>query len=117
MPAMQTAAGALWRSLKIAAGVDVTYTQGATTVTATAVPGNTAMEQQTTDGLVTTERIQDFVFLASDLLGLVPRRNDKILWESRLFQVVHPAGGRQYSFADPFHTMYRVHTKEINIAS
>lgn len=117
MPALQLAADSLWRSLKTAAGVSVTYSQGATTVTAIAVPGNTAMEMQNTEGMVTTERIQDFIFAVADMLGVTPKRNDKITWGTRLFLVVHPAGGRQYDYADPYHTLYRVHTKEINIGS
>lgn len=117
MPALQLAADSMWRSLKTAAGVSVTYSQGVSTVTATAVPGNTAMEMQNTEGMVTTERIQDFIFAVADLLDLIPKRNDKISWGSRSFLVVHPAGGRQYSYADPYHTLYRVHTKEINVGS
>lgn len=112
----EKAVDALWQAVRPAGGVDVTYTQGATTITATAVPGNTRIEATNIDGAVRTDKAQDFIFLASDLLGLLPARGDTIAWGSRLFEVVHPAGGRQYAYSDQYQRMIRVHAKEIYVS-
>lgn len=111
---LEKAVDALWQAIKPAGGVDVSYSQGATTVTATAVPGTTRIDSESVDGIVRTDKVQDFIFKASDLLGLVPARGDTIAWDSRTFEVIQPAGTRQYSYSDQWQKVIRVHTKEIN---
>lgn len=110
---LESAVDALWRAISPAGGVSVTYSQGATTITATAVPGTTRIEAENIDGAIRTDKVQDFIFNASALLGLLPARGDTIAWGSRLFEVVQPAGGRQYAYSDQYQRLIRVHTKEI----
>jgi hypothetical protein len=110
----ESAASALWATINPAAGVDVVYSQGATTVTATAVPGNSPIISETTDGAIRTDKTQDWIFKAADLLGVVPRRGDTVTWGTRVFEVVQPAGERQYYYSDPYETIIRVHCKEIS---
>jgi hypothetical protein len=110
---LETAVDALWQAIRPAAGVSVTYTQGQTTLTVYAVPGSTPIEVQTVDGVVRTDKTQDFVFQVSDLLGVVPQRGDTVVWDDRNFEVIQPAGGRCYSFSDQYQRMIRVHAKEV----
>ena len=110
---LESAVDSLWSALKPAAGVSVTYTQDSTTLTVYAVPGSTPIESQTIDGVVRSDKTQDFVFKVSDLLGVTPQRGDVITWDSRTFEVIQPAGARCYSFSDQFQRMIRVHTKEV----
>ena len=77
-------AGALWSTIRPAAGESVSYSQGATTVTATAVPGSSPIVSETNDGAIRTDKTQDFIFKAADLLGVVPQRGDTITWGSTL---------------------------------
>lgn len=109
----ESAVDVLWQALKPAAGVSVVYTQNETSIAADAIPGSTPIEVQTIDGMVRTDKTQDFLFQTADLLGLVPQRGDQIVWGSRQFEVIQPAGSRCYSFSDQYQRMIRVHTKEV----
>lgn len=108
-----SALSAVQESIAALAGVSVVYSQGATTVTATAIPGRSDTDLETAEGVIRTDRSNDFIFKASDL-GLVPQRGDTISWGSRLFAVTTPASGRHYEYSDPAQTVIRVHTKQIN---
>lgn len=110
---LESAVDALWQALRPAGGVAVTFSQGVTTISATAIPGTTRIEAESIDGAYRTDKIQDFIFKTEDLLGLLPARGDTIAWGTRLFEVIQPAGGRQYSYSDQFQRITRVHTKEI----
>lgn len=111
---LENAASALWSALKPAAGESVTYSQGATTVTATALPGSSPIVAETLEGTIRTDKSQDFVFKSADLLGVVPQRGDTIMWGSRKFEVIQPGADRQYYYSDPYQVMIRVHCKEIS---
>jgi hypothetical protein len=111
---LENAASALWSALQPAAGESVAYSQGGTTVTATALPGSSPIVAETLDGTIRTDKSQDFVFKSADLLGLVPQRGDTITWGNRVFEVIQPGGDRQYYFSDPYQYMIRVHCKEIS---
>lgn len=110
---LDAAVDALWQAVLPAAGVSVTYTQGATSVTADAVPGSTPFESQTIDGLVRTDRTQDFTFRTA-YFTLTPRRGDVIVWGDRKFEVIQPAGNRCYTYLDTYERLIRVYAKEIN---
>jgi len=110
---LESAVAVAWSACNRAGGVSVAYSQGATTITASAVPGVAAIPSETIDGVIRTDNLHDFVFLTEDLMGLVPRRGDRVTWGTRLFEVVAPAGLRQYEFGDPYEITITVHCKEI----
>jgi hypothetical protein len=109
---LQSAVGALWQALRPAAGVAVTYTQGSTSLSIYAIPGFTEIDEQSEDGAIRTDKVQDFIFQASDLT-VTPSRGDSVTWGSRVFEVVQPTGDRCYSYSDQYQRMIRVHTKEV----
>lgn len=109
----EVAVETLWVAQKAAAGVAVTYVQGATSVSLTGVPGRSLTEQESADGVVRTARVADFVFKQSEL-GLTPRITDTITWGSRKFAVQNPPGGRHFETVGQFSNLTRVHTKEVN---
>jgi hypothetical protein len=109
---IENTVGALWSTIRLAAGVDVTYSQGATSITAVGIPGSSPIVSETADGAIATSKSQDFLFKAVDLLGVVPRRGDTVTWGTRTFEVVAQDGDRQYYYSDPYQTIIRVHCKE-----
>ena len=109
---LQNAVTALHASLKQAAGVTVEYTQSGTVVELTAVPGRTTVESEFGDGTVRSDRTADFVVNITDL-GLTPAQGDTIVWDSRTYEVMHPAGGKVYEEVGPYRQLYRIHTKEV----
>jgi hypothetical protein len=94
----------------------VQYTQDGLTQPLTAVPGRTAVEMETSDGVVRTDKIHDFIVEVAELAGITPRQGDRITWDQRRFEVMSPGsgtGGKVYEEEGPYKQLYRIHTKEI----
>lgn len=113
MPALADAVElALWPSLKSAAGISVSYTQGVTTKTVTVVPGRTRTTVETQSGIARSDRLNDWIVESSDL-ALTPQRADTLLWGARKFEVMNTSGGRVYDECDQYGKLLRIHTKEV----
>lgn len=110
---LQNAVLAMHNTLKAAAGVEVVYTQGSATFIVTALPGSTLTDSTFADGSVRTDRSHDFV-ISMDELFVTPTAGDTIDWDSRKYQVSHPAGGKVFDEVGPYKQLYRIHTKEMN---
>lgn len=98
-------------------GEAVTYSRGATSVSLVASIGATERDRNERDGLVTVDRRQDFLLLASDLAdaGLgVPAPGDLIVADADAETVtweVLPIGGEPcYRYRDAERSEIRVHT-------
>lgn len=113
--AVENAVIAGYKAARRVAGVTVTVTRGATTVTRVALPGDhTHLFSQ--DGVVTNEvRSRDFLFLASDYdfgNGAVePQRNDVIVCDGTTYKVLSDAGEIYFRYCDPHHRVMRLHCK------
>ena len=103
--------GILHTTLSCVGGESVVYVQGATTVSATALPGSSAIVAETLDGAIVSSKEQTFIFKTSDL-GVTPQQGDTVTWGTRKFDVVQPDGERCYSYVDPYETMVRVFVQE-----
>ena len=111
---LQNAISAALKSVRASAGVVVDYTQGATTVNdCPAIPGSTTTESEFADGVVRTDKSHDFIIEREDL-PFTPAKGDRIVWNTRTYDVMHPANGRVYEDIGPFRQAWRIHTKEVN---
>lgn len=100
-------------TLKAAAGVSVTYTQGGSDSTITAVPGRTDFAAEGAMGIVLeTSLMMDWIVLAADLPG-APKRGDQIAYAGKTYELAPAADGRWYSPFDAYAVGYRLHTKLI----
>ena len=103
-------------ALKSVAGVAVTYERGTGSVSVTAVPGRT--EYETTDvqgyGIMAVSR--DFLIRCSELVidseEITPEAGDTITEGTGTYEV-SDAGGEVWRYSDPYRTVYRIHTKEV----
>jgi len=96
------------------------YTRGATTIEITGfTPEKQDVNQLAAYGIVLiNERIQDFVFNASELSALsppVPQNGDTITWGTHTFSVMKigdSSGGEIYRYTTSSREAIRVHTKQ-----
>ncbi|QDU33044.1 hypothetical protein KS4_10850 [Poriferisphaera corsica] len=77
-------------------------------------------ELDVSDGYGTTikSHATDFLILAEDL-DFEPKAGDTIVFDDRIYEVMTLSGqglGGHWQWSDPYHTTYRIHTKEIGAA-
>jgi hypothetical protein len=104
-----------FRTARRLAGVDVSITRGATTISVVALPGD-GLHEYSQDGVVTSEvRSRDFLILVSDYDfgdgATEPQRNDVIVHGSTTYKVLSDGGEIYFKYADPHHTVMRLHCK------
>jgi hypothetical protein len=119
MPALtvKNAVNALWRGLKSAGGVTVSYrAQGSPDVLVAnldAIPGETRTETAVGEVAVSADRLHDFVVRVQDL-GQEPEIGDLITWDGRDYEVRGDGVSRHYDEIDRHKILYRIHTKEVS---
>lgn len=123
---MSTFASAITNALatiRAAAGVTVTYSRGADTVSLTAVPGRTRYESNVPSGVVTEFQTRDYIIKAADLIlaGSVtlPQDGDQITdvdaaGDDVVYEAMSPGGDApSWTFSDTARTHLRIHTKVV----
>lgn len=123
---MQRALDRISARLFEAAPVAITYTRGANSASINAVLGNQLLRVTDRQGNTKVERTdRDFIIAEEDLvLGggeTTPQRGDRINViieiDTETYEVMAPLGEAPWRYADPYHTLFRVHTKYIGIAA
>lgn len=101
--------------LQSAAGSTVSYRRGATSITLTAVIGQTVFSSNV-EGAARIERgDRDYLILVADLTLGVPRIGDRITDANGLvFEVQTPETGEPaWRYSDPERAEYRLHMKRV----
>lgn len=101
-----------------AAGVTVTYTRGATSVTLAAVVGQVAYRVDAEGGRRVELGDRDYLILASDLTFGTPRAGDRVTETIDGAAVTFEAqdtdtGEPCWRWSDPQRTEYRIHVKKV----
>jgi len=96
---------------------EVTYQRDQQQAVVPAVVGQTDFDQTNEYGVVTSMTSRDFLIAVSDLLldgqPIEPARGDRIVDGEDTYEVMAPGDEPPWRFADPYHQMYRIHTKRI----
>jgi hypothetical protein len=101
--------------LEAAAGVTVTYTRLAASITLTAVVGRTVFSSNQIEGARVEFGDRDFLIDAAALTFGEPQLGDRITEAGRVFEIVTPGTGEPaWRWSDPQHTAYRIHTKRVS---
>jgi len=115
---MSDAENWLTDQLKEYAGVTITYSRGASSVSLTATIGSTEFESDDSAGVYVRFRSIDFLVKASDLIiseaVITPARNDTITYDGDTYEVL-PPGGQQVYQPTPHVKQLRIHTKQTAI--
>lgn len=102
------------RAIAAARGVSVTLTRGGSSVSVTAVVGESTVERETDNGGLTSFRTTDFLILASDYgfgAGAVePANNDKVTWGGRVYVARLGPGVRVFDYSDAERSVIRLRT-------
>lgn len=116
----ETALTWLMPTLQATAGVAVTYTRDATSLTLTAVPGDPRMDVETAAslGLVLSSDARDWLVVASELSLGQPERGDTIVpqegpFKGWTFQVMGTSGEREFANMDNYGDLLRIHSKRV----
>jgi len=104
------------------ASQSVTYSRGASSVTVSAVIGQTAFELEDATLTSRTYHSRDFIILAADLVlsstTITPARGDKIREVvgsvTHVYEVLQLPGVPAFEPSDQSGTRYRIHTKKID---
>lgn len=105
--------------LEYAAGVTVSYTRSDTTVSITAVVGQTLDVSQANTGTLTEYGERDYLIKATEITSLgEPLIGDRITetlaGSSHVFEVMSPTNGEPaWRWSDAERTVYRVHCKRV----
>lgn len=115
---LNSGAAYLSSQLQSAASETVTYTQGNTAATLKATFGSQLLRVTDHQGRVKTERTaRDFIFAlaAMTAAGLtLPQRGDKVtISTGEVFEVTPYDSEAAWRYSDPFETLVRVHTKQV----
>ena len=96
----------------------VTYSRGSDSVTLSATIGKTLFEVDRGGGVVEHSESRDFLVRAAELVlsgaPVLPQRGDRITDGGLVYEVMAPGSEPHYRFADPYRTMLRIHTKQVN---
>lgn len=113
--------GQVWlaQQLKSHVSRSVTYRRGIDEVTLQATLGESEFPRESTEGLTTEDRTQDFLILASDLVlsavTVTPEPGDQIeLTGMGTFEVTSPGGSEPaWRYSGPHRLMLRIHSREV----
>lgn len=104
-----------------AAGGQIVYTRGASTVTLLATFGRTEFQVEDANGIRIEMSDRDFIvaseYLLFSLVRVIPQRGDKITVinagseATEYFEVLAPGGAQPYRLCDPEGYMIRIHCK------
>lgn len=103
------------------AGVTITYTRGANSVSITATVSMHEYDVIDTDGVVTAVTSRDYVIHSADLIlaavEVLPRAGDRIAetidGTAETFEVMPLAGTRAFDPVDPDSVLLKIHTKKV----
>ena len=98
-----------------AAGVEVTYARGGTTLTVTALQGRTVFASQQEGGPRIEFGDRDYLIPATALTVLGdPQIGDRVTDGGEVYEVLTPGTGEpSWRWSDPAHSTYRIHTKRV----
>ena len=113
--------GQVWLAQQLKAHVSrtVTYRRGIDEVTVQATLGESEFPRESSEGLTTEDRTQDFLILTSDLVfsavTITPEPGDEIeLTDVGTFEVTSPGGSEPaWRFSGPHRLLLRIHTREV----
>ena len=110
----------LYRGLIRAAGVEVTYQQGAAKQQLRGIKGGRTQVLELPDGTTIQTTDDDWIFLKCQL-AVVPKIHDKITWHDgrtmRTFVAASDNTEGPFDHVDQFNKLIRVHTIEKNITA
>ena len=112
--------GVAWLAaeMKSSASTTCAYKRGANTSQVAAAIGSSMFESQNQSGVVESWEARDYIVQTADLPYGEPQRGDMIIEEldgvSTFYEVVTPRGVPLFHYADPFRTMVRIHTKQVD---
>ena len=101
-----------FKAARSVAGFNVTYTQGATSLSLKAVRGQTQFSQEAANGMVVVTNTDDFLFLASELT-VTPRMGDTVVCGSETFKVFSMGSDPQWRYTDQEKAIIRVHMRKV----
>jgi hypothetical protein len=101
---------------KTYASVWIEYRHGNQSFTIVAWFGQTKIETTDESGFRITSHITDFLIRSKDL-PVTPALGDEIITNSSRYEVLELPGDSCWCWSDPFHTVYRIHVKEIGVRS
>lgn len=109
---LQNAISWLHKTLQTHVSVPVVYhPAGGTPIPLDAIPGRTLFRAESLEGLTVRTETRDFL-IAADKLPREPRRGDVIMYNLHRCEVLAPHGEAVWRWTDPWHSAYRIHTKE-----
>lgn len=104
--------------LREQAGKTITYTRGASSVSLTAVVGQSAHEQLDETGMPITAQSRDYLIKASSLVlasvAVLPQQGDEITDSGATFAVRSVGSEAPWRYSDLSRTTIRVHTVEVS---
>ena len=105
-------------SVAAAAGVSISYTRGATTLSLTAIVGRTVFRSNNDQGAVIQFGDRDYLIEATALTFGEPALGDRIAevidGATSTFEVITPDTGEPaWRWSDPSHTRWRIHVKQV----
>lgn len=108
----------LGSSLTAAAGVSISYTRGATTLSLAAIVGRTVFRSNNDQGAVIQFGDRDYLIEASALTLGAPALGDRIVETidgvSSTFEVITPDTNEPaWRWSDPAQTRWRIHVKRV----
>ena len=106
------------RVLPEAAGGDIVYSRGASSVTITATFGRSQFMVESAGETRIEHTDRDFLFPAASLVldgvAVTPQKGDRVTVGAEVFEVLPIDGKQCYRTSDPQGTMIRVFTKKID---
>lgn len=112
---MDNALGQVLQTTRRLAGATITYRRGLTSVSLTAVPGETRVEAQDSGGAIIQARVRDWLIEAATLVLddvlITPEPGDAIETASETYEVADLDGLPCWRWSDTAQTTIRVHTR------
>ena len=84
--------------------------RGGTPRTIPAVVGRTVFRSNDGYGMTTRTESRDFIVRTGDMPE-EPGMGDRFVWKDTVYEVLAPAGEPVWRWSDPYHQVYRIHTK------
>lgn len=113
---IDNAVAGIFKQTRRVSGIPITYTRGATSLSLTAIPGQTVLEVESGDIMI-QHKSRDYLILAEELVfggvAVVPARGDVITDNGKTKSVLAVGGEANWKYTDQSRQVIRVHTKEL----
>lgn len=93
----------------------VVYRRGASDTTVNASYGATKYEQVDAGGVAIESRVWDFLIAADEISE--PQAGDRIIADGQIYELLPLGGDGVWRWSDPFRQVYRIHTRQIGLAT